>query len=79
MGIIGSIFDKVISIIGPPDDIKAVLPTPKRVREDLDAPNIFVGKIINDGSIKCEVVAHHNKNNMHVKILEIKWDRLGTY
>jgi hypothetical protein len=42
-------------------------------------PDIFVGKIIDDGSIKCEVVAHHNKNNMHVKILEIKWDRLGTY
>jgi hypothetical protein len=45
---------------------------------DKGAPNLFLGKIINDGSIKCEVVDVHT-TNIHVKILEIKWDRLGTY
>ena len=35
--------------------------------------------MMDDGNIKCEVVAHNNKNNMHVKILEIKWERLETY
>ena len=44
-----------------------------------ETPDIFVGKIIDDGSVKCEVVAHHNKNNMHIKILEINRDRMGTY
>jgi hypothetical protein len=47
-------------------------------REDEDAPNLFIGKIIDDGTIKCEVVDVHN-TNMHVKILEINWPALGTY
>jgi len=47
-------------------------------KEDLETTNLFVGKIIDDGSIKCEVVDVHN-TNIHVKILEIKWERLGTY
>ncbi len=79
MSIFVRMADAIINIIGPPDDIKAVYVPAKRVREDLDVPNIFVGKIMDDGNIKCEVVAHNNKNNMHVKILEIKWERLGTY
>lgn len=53
--------------------------SPKLPGNDKESTNIFVGKIIDDGSVKCEVVAHHNKNNMHVKILEIKWPRIGTY
>lgn len=62
------------------EDLEIILPKMnKKVKEDLDVPNIFVGKIIEDNIIKCEVVAHHNKNNMHVKILEIYWDRMGTY
>lgn len=48
-------------------------------KEDKDYPNIFIGKIIDDGNMKFEVIAHHNKNNMHIKIIEINWDRLATY
>ena len=48
------------------------------VKADKDAPNLFIGKIIDDGAIKCEVVDLHH-TNMHVKILEIKWDRITTY
>lgn len=59
-----------------PDKVSVVtLPRPK---EDKLTPNLFIGKIIDDNSIKCEVVDIHN-TNIHIKILEIKWDRMGTY
>jgi hypothetical protein len=45
---------------------------------DLKSPNLFLNKIIDDGSVKCEVVDIH-KTNIHVKILEINWPHLGTY
>lgn len=45
---------------------------------DRQTPNLYVGKIIDDDIIKCEVVDVH-KTNIHVKILEIKWERMGTY
>lgn len=53
---------------------------PKAVRDPLDkeSTNLFVGKILQDGAIKCEVIDVHN-TNIHVKILEIYWDRMGTY
>ena len=54
--------------------VKTVYP-PAR---DRNTPNLYVGKIIDDGSIKCEVVDVH-QTNIHIKILEIKWDRMGTY
>lgn len=53
-------------------------PKPPKPRPDKDAINLFVGKIMEDSSIKCEVIAVH-KTNIHVKILEIYWERLGTY
>jgi hypothetical protein len=49
------------------------------VKTDKEAPNLFVGKIIDDGGITCQVVAHNNPSNMHVVFSEISWDRLGTY
>jgi len=50
----------------------------KREPEDLVSPNLYIGKIMDDGTIKCEVVDVH-KTNIHVKVLEIRWERLGTY
>jgi hypothetical protein len=46
--------------------------------KDMTDPNLYVGKILNDSILKCEVVDVH-KTNIHVKILEIHWDRMGTY
>ena len=48
-------------------------------KQDTDSPNLFVGKII-DGNktIKCEVISCV-EDDFRIKILEIKWDRLGTY
>lgn len=53
---------------------------PKQVRDPLDkvSPNLYVGKIIEDSIIKCEVMDIHN-TNIHVKILDIYWERMGTY
>jgi hypothetical protein len=50
----------------------------REMRTDQEAPNLFVGKIINDGTIKCQVVSC-TEDDFRVKILEIGWDRLGTY
>lgn|SRR5574337_144126 len=50
----------------------------KRDPEDLVSTNLYIGKTIDDGTIKCEVVDVH-KTNIHVKVLEINWERLGTY
>src|SRR5574337_467533 len=49
----------------------------KRDPEDLVSTNLYIGKTIDDGTIKCEVVDVH-KTNIHVKVLEINWERLGT-
>jgi hypothetical protein len=53
-------------------------PKPVRDPQDKITPNLYVGKIIEDSSIKCEVVQVHH-NNIHVKILDIYWERMGTY
>lgn len=53
-------------------------PKPERDPQDKLTPNLYIGKIIEDSSIKCEVVDVHH-NNIHVKILDIYWDRMGTY
>jgi hypothetical protein len=61
-----------------PDDVKLTMQDVKGMRQDRDAPNLFVGKIINDGSIRCEVISC-TEDDFRIKILEIKWARLGTY
>ena len=52
----------------------------KHVREPQDkiSSNLYVGKIIEDSILKCEVMEIHN-TNIHVKILDIYWPRMGTY
>lgn len=85
MKILNSLLNKVFDAIdkwaptseAPKFNVAEVLPKrPKK--EDLDVPNLFIGKIIHDGSVKCEVVDVHD-TNIHIKILEINWARLGTY
>jgi pyruvate dehydrogenase complex dehydrogenase (E1) component len=61
-----------------PNDVKQAIRDTKEMRADRDAPNLFVGKIINDGSIRCEVVSC-TEDDFRIKILEIHWDRLGIY
>ena len=51
---------------------------PQRDPADKLTPNLYIGKILEDSSIKCEVVDVHN-TNFHVKILDIYWPRMGTY
>lgn len=46
--------------------------------KDKASPNLYVGKIIEDSSIKCEVMEVHN-TNIHIKILDIYWNRMGSY
>ena len=46
--------------------------------QDKVAPNLFIGKILNDRMLKCEVL-DFNGTNISIKVLEIHWDRLGTY
>jgi hypothetical protein len=57
---------------------KAETPQPVKDPKDKDSTNLFVGKILEDRILKCEVVDVH-KTNIHVKILDIYWDRMGTY
>lgn len=59
-------------------DIPGTLQPIKREKDDKDAPNLYIGKIIDDGKVKCEVVSCE-KDDFRIKILEINWDRLGTY
>lgn len=79
MNILKLLIIKMLDAINlpPPPVPKDPIP-PRPVKKDKDAPNLFVGKIMDDDNIKCEVVDVHN-TNIHVKILEIKWVRLGTY
>lgn len=46
--------------------------------EDKITSNLSVGKILDDRIIKCEIIDVH-ETNIHVKILEIYWERMGTY
>lgn len=83
MSILDKIAGKIADIIedicqDPPAPEPIKPPPPKRDPADKVTPNLYVGKIMEDGAIKCEVIEVH-KTNIHVKILEIKWDRLGTY
>jgi hypothetical protein len=65
-------------VVSPNDTPQAVKHNPVRDPLDKISANLFVGKILDDASIKCKVVDLH-KTNMHVNILEIHWPRLGTY
>lgn len=85
MKIVDWVFAKLEQMIDPVDGV--VLgprpPTPVSVsepsiREDRDAPNLFVGKVLDDRNIKCEVVSC-TEEYFRIKILEIRWVRLGTY
>lgn len=46
--------------------------------DDLKDTNLFVGKIINDRNVICEVIEVH-KTNIKVKILQINWEHLSSY
>lgn len=74
-----SIFNWLLSLFAAPKGVIPVtIPPTPRVRLDKDAPNLFIGKIIDDGSIKCEVISCE-KGDFRIKILEINWKWLGTY
>jgi len=60
------------------NDAKEAMQEVKQVRQDKDAPNLFVGKFISDNSITCEVVACA-EDDFRIMILKIQWNRLGTY
>jgi hypothetical protein len=47
-------------------------------KSDKNTTNLYIGKIIDDGNLQCEVMNIHN-TNFHIKVLKIYWDRLGTY
>ena len=61
-----------------PKDVQGAMQEVKKMRQDKDAPNLFVGKFIKDSAITCEVVAC-TPDDFRVMILKIEWDRLGTY
>ena len=50
----------------------------KKDKADKKTFNLYLGKIIEDSNIKCEVIEIH-PTNIKVKIIEIKYDRIGTY
>lgn len=60
------------------EEVPGTLRPIKREKADKDAPNWYVGKIIDDGNVKCEVVACEGED-FRIKILQINWERLGTY
>lgn len=68
--------DDVVEQVPPP--APHIFPKTKRDPLDKESPNLFIGKILQDGILKCEVVDVHN-TNIHVKILEIYWERMSTY
>jgi hypothetical protein len=61
-----------------PDDVKQAMQEVREMRQDKDAPNLFVGKFIKDQSLTCEVIACAN-DDFRVMPLKIQWERLGTY
>lgn len=60
------------------EEVPGTLRPIKREKMDKNAPNLYIGKIIDDGNVKCEVVSCE-ENDFRIKILEINWDCLGTY
>jgi hypothetical protein len=50
----------------------------KREKADTESLSLYIGKVIEDGNVKCEVVSCKGED-FRIKILEINWDRLGTY
>ncbi len=55
-----------------------IFPKTEKDPGDKESNNLFIGKIMQDSILKCEVVDVH-ETNIHVKILEIYWNRMGTY
>lgn len=53
---------------------KSSIPDP----QDKITSNLSIGKILDDRILKCEIIDVH-ETNIHVKILETYWDRMGTY
>lgn len=49
------------------------------MKKDLDVPNILVGKIIEDNTIKCEIITIHDEFNIDIKILNINWSHINNY
>lgn len=85
MGFISKLISKILSIVQAPDEIRSSVqsaPQPRHISKheaaDEEHTNLYIGKVLDDGSIKCEVVDVHD-TNIHVKILQIYWDRMGTY
>ena len=62
----------------PTEEVPGSLRPIKREKADKDIPNLYIGKVIDDGNMKCEVIAFE-KDDFRIKILEINWGRLGTY
>lgn len=60
------------------EEVAGTLRASKREVSDKDNTNLYIGKILDDGNVKCKVIDVHN-TNIHVKILEIYWERLRTY
>jgi|SRR5271166_675848 len=60
------------------EEVSGTLRPSTRDKADKDSTNLYIGKTMDDGNIKCQVVGIHD-TNIHVKILEIHWERLGTY
>jgi|SRR5579885_2291182 len=83
MNLFRSLLEKILNAIDPPEPEQSFngaweMPKAKRDPKDKESPNLYLGKIMEDSIIKCEVVSIHD-NNIHVKILAIKWERMGTY
>jgi hypothetical protein len=85
MGLISNLIGKILDAVDAPDEVRSSVETVpgtlrpiKREKADKDAPNWYVGKIIDDGNVKCEVISCE-ENDFRIKILEINWERLGTY
>lgn len=85
MGLISNLIGKILDAIDAPDEVRSSVETVPgslrpsiREKADKDAPNLYIGKVIDDGNVKCEVVSCE-EDDFRIKILEINWERLGTY
>lgn len=79
MSLIGTIIEGVFEVLLN-NKASVTKETPKQIRDPKDklSPNLYIGKILEDSILKCEVVDTH-RNNIHVKILDIYWERMGSY
>lgn len=60
------------------EEVPGTLRPIKREKPDTESMNLYIGKVIDDGNVKCEVVSCDGED-FRIKILDIQWDRLGTY